>query len=110
MRQSQEAVELSLKAALRLIGIDYPKWHDVGGVLEKEKARFPVWFQDKTSTLAKISAFLAAQREASMYGNDLSKKDPASLFTVHDARKALKETCQVFALVQKLVNKARKKP
>ena len=66
MRQSQEAVELSLKAALRLIGIDYPNWHDVGSVFEKEKIQFPLWFQNKIPTLEKISAFLAAQREISM--------------------------------------------
>lgn len=41
MRQSQEAVELLLKAALRLVGADVPKWHDVGSILRKEKRRFP---------------------------------------------------------------------
>ena len=41
VRLSQEAVELSLKAALRLIGIDFPKWHDMGEVLTKEKSKFP---------------------------------------------------------------------
>ena len=30
MRQSQEVVELSLKVALRVAGIEPPKWHDVG--------------------------------------------------------------------------------
>ncbi|MEM2746768.1 MAG: HEPN domain-containing protein, partial [Candidatus Caldarchaeum sp.] len=29
IRSSQEAVELALKAALRLLGIEYPKKHDV---------------------------------------------------------------------------------
>ena len=30
VRQSQEAVELSLKVAPRLVGVEPPKWHDVG--------------------------------------------------------------------------------
>jgi HEPN domain-containing protein len=30
VRQCQEAVELLLKAVLRLVGIEPPKWHDVG--------------------------------------------------------------------------------
>jgi len=30
VRQCQEAVELLLKAALRLVGVEPPKWHDVG--------------------------------------------------------------------------------
>ncbi|MDW8074126.1 MAG: HEPN domain-containing protein, partial [Nitrososphaerota archaeon] len=29
IRSSQESVELALKAALRLLGIEYPKKHDV---------------------------------------------------------------------------------
>lgn len=36
VRQSQEAVELLLKAALRLAGVEPPKWHDVGPVLRFE--------------------------------------------------------------------------
>ena len=35
VRQAQEAVELSLKATLRLVGIEPPKWHDVGPILRK---------------------------------------------------------------------------
>ncbi|MCS7113691.1 MAG: HEPN domain-containing protein, partial [Candidatus Bathyarchaeota archaeon] len=45
VRQCQEAVELSLKAALRLVGVEPPKWHDVGPLLRREKGRFPSWFQ-----------------------------------------------------------------
>ncbi|MEM2914451.1 MAG: HEPN domain-containing protein, partial [Candidatus Bathyarchaeia archaeon] len=33
IRQCQEAVELSLKAALRVTGVEPPKWHDVGPIL-----------------------------------------------------------------------------
>ena len=36
-RLCQEATELSLKAALILVGIDFPKWHDIGALLEKEQ-------------------------------------------------------------------------
>ncbi|MGQ9723514.1 MAG: HEPN domain-containing protein [Candidatus Jordarchaeum sp.] len=31
VRRAQESVELALKAALRLLGLDYPKRHEVGG-------------------------------------------------------------------------------
>jgi HEPN domain-containing protein len=40
MRQSQEAVELSLKAALRVAGIEPPKWRDVGPILMQNRDRF----------------------------------------------------------------------
>jgi len=32
VRASQEAVELSIKAILRLIGVEYPKTHDPGKI------------------------------------------------------------------------------
>ena len=47
MRQSQEVVELSLKAALRVAGIEPPKWHDVGPILMQNRDRFQEWFKDK---------------------------------------------------------------
>ncbi|MGB9760466.1 MAG: HEPN domain-containing protein [Thermoproteota archaeon] len=40
IRQCQEAVELALKAALRLVGIEPPKWYDVGPILKREEC-FP---------------------------------------------------------------------
>jgi len=41
VRLSQECVELSLKAALKAVGIDYPKVHDVSDVLEVAARDFP---------------------------------------------------------------------
>jgi len=41
VRQSQEAVELLLKAALRIVGVEPPKWHDVGPILKREINKFP---------------------------------------------------------------------
>ncbi|MEM4667278.1 MAG: HEPN domain-containing protein [Thermofilum sp.] len=46
VRQCQEAVELMLKAALRLVGVEPPRWRDVGPVLRREAARFPEWFRE----------------------------------------------------------------
>ena len=34
IRQAQESVELALKGALKLIGVEPPKWHDVGPILK----------------------------------------------------------------------------
>jgi HEPN domain-containing protein len=41
VRESQEVVELILKGALRFIGVDPPKRHDVHGVLVRFLERFP---------------------------------------------------------------------
>ena len=58
IRQSQEAVELLLKASLRLVGIEPPKWHDVGPVLIEYSDRFPKWFRNEIPQLAAISRWL----------------------------------------------------
>ncbi|MHC1628516.1 MAG: HEPN domain-containing protein [Candidatus Nezhaarchaeales archaeon] len=47
LRLSQEAVELSLKASLRLVAIEYPKKHDVSNVLIEVKERYPEWFKSE---------------------------------------------------------------
>ena len=66
IRQSQEAVELSLKALLRIIGIEPPKWHDVGPILVERSKSFPKWFKDLIPELAAISRWLRREREPSM--------------------------------------------
>ena len=106
IRQCQEAVELCLKAALKLIGIDYPKWHDVSDVLITSKTRFPAWFQKIISKLAGISKFLAAQREAAMYGVEISKKSPSSLFNKKNAQEALEDAKICVENVEKLLESA----
>ncbi|MHA1793245.1 MAG: HEPN domain-containing protein [Promethearchaeota archaeon] len=102
--QSQEAVELSIKAALRLIGVDYPKWHDVGKALSSALERFPEWFQENITGLAKISRSLAMQREAAMYGSEVGSKAPGSLFDNDDAKKSLENATFTFNLVKKLIS------
>ena len=70
IRLSQECVELSLKAALYLAGIDFPKWHDGGPVLRQNGAKFPEWFGEKTDYLAQISGQMREEWERSMYGDE----------------------------------------
>ncbi len=70
VRQSQEAVELALKGALRLVGIEPPKWHDVGPVLKRERERFPPEFKEHIDKIASISRSLRKERELAMYGDE----------------------------------------
>lgn len=44
VRLSQECVELSLKVALKAVGIEHSKVHDVLDVMLEVKGRFPSWF------------------------------------------------------------------
>jgi HEPN domain-containing protein len=102
VRQSQEAVELLLKAALRLVGVEPPKWHDVGPALKKEAERFPEWFRDEIPKLARISRKLRREREPSLYGDEESKVPPDELYSVEDAEEALNWATYVFEVTSKL--------
>ena len=46
-------MELLLKASLRFVGAEPPKWHDVGVVLKRESSKFPNWFQEMIDELFK---------------------------------------------------------
>lgn len=68
MREAQELVELGLKGLLRSVGIDPPKWHDVGRIMLDNAALFPDELRDALPRMAEISARLRKERELSFYG------------------------------------------
>lgn len=45
-RDAQEIVELALQGMLRAVGVDPPRWHDVGAVLPEAAHRFPPEVQE----------------------------------------------------------------
>ena len=103
VRQCQEAVELLLKAALRIVGVEPPRWHDVGPVLRAEAHRFPEWFREHVPVLARYSRRLRREREPSMYGDEESGVAPEELYDREDAEEALQMAERVRALVEKLL-------
>ena len=103
VRQSQECVELYLKGILRYIGMEPPKWHDVGIILKKEIHRFPDWFQKKVDELALISKELRREREHSMYGDSDLKIPANKLYLKVDAKAALKKAKIVVTLCKRLL-------
>jgi HEPN domain-containing protein len=105
VRLSQEAVELALKAVLRFINIDPPKWHDIGVVLKNNVDKFPDWFRQRISNLSAISASLRNERERSMYGDEDTHTPAQELYTTQDAETALFSTQQVIADCAELLNK-----
>ena len=69
VREAQELVELALKGMLREVGIDPPKWHDVGPILLQQARLFPNEIQSHLHELARISKWLRKEREFSFYGD-----------------------------------------
>ena len=108
MRQSQEAVELSLKASLRLVGIEPPKWHDVGIILIENRDKFPNWFKKEIETVASISRWLRMEREPSMYGDEELGLPPQKIYTKNYAERALSECNYIIELVSKLIKEGTK--
>jgi HEPN domain-containing protein len=102
VRLAQECVELSLKAALRLYGVEYPREHDLKPVLLAVRERFPPWFRRKVESLAEISSRLASERGPSMYGDEERGVPPTQLFHEDRAREALGEAERVYGECSRL--------
>jgi len=103
VRYSQECVELSLKSALRALGVEYPKEHDMSRILRANKNRFPEWFRREINRLGEISRDLADKRAPSLYGIEPSGKAPSDIFDKDDAEEALLDAKYVLNIVSKLL-------
>jgi HEPN domain-containing protein len=103
VRQAQECVELSLKACLRLVGIEPPKWHDVGPIIRRERENFPEWFKEHVERIVSISRSLRKERELAMYGDEESKIPPEELYTRFDAEKAMEDAGFVLEIARRLL-------
>jgi HEPN domain-containing protein len=103
VRQAQECVELSLKACLRLVGIEPPKWHDVGPIIRRERENFPEWFKEHVERIVSISRSLRKERELAMYGDEESKIPPEELYTRFDAEKAIEDAGFVLEVARRLL-------
>ena len=69
IREAQEIVELCLKGILRSVGIEPPKFHDVGPLFLEFKDRFPAIPLSDAPKIAQISKDLRKERELSFYGD-----------------------------------------
>jgi HEPN domain-containing protein len=87
VREAQEIVELALKGMLRQVGVEPPKWHDVGEALLEFERRFPEEVRKQLPQLARDSAWLRKEREFSFYGDvDFI---PTEQYAEGDAQKAM---------------------
>lgn len=69
VREAQELVELALKGMLRQMGIDPPKWHDVGPILQEHQELLPPESRDAVPALVEVSRWLRREREFAFCGD-----------------------------------------
>jgi HEPN domain-containing protein len=91
VRRTQEAGEMALKGALRYVGIEIPKIHDVGILLKKHRGKFPKGFAQNIDRLASISRKMRKERETSLYGDEETGTPPNEIYIEEDAKIALGE-------------------
>jgi len=103
IREAQEIVELALKGMLRHVGVEPPKWHDVGGFLLEYQDRFP---QEPgiLERLADISSRLRKEREFAFYGDiDFI---PTEEYSAADAERAMAEAREVVKEAARVIEPA----
>ncbi|MEM2924750.1 MAG: HEPN domain-containing protein [Methanocellales archaeon] len=103
VRRAQECVELSLKAALRSIGVEYPREHDVSKALEVVGDKFPEWFSVKIPRFMEISRDLSKKRGLAMYGYEVEFKPASKIFDRGDGENAIACAREVFESCEKLI-------
>ncbi len=86
---------------LRFVGIEPPKFHDVGFLLIEYKKRFKGITLRELQKTAKISKRLRKEREFSFYGDiDFI---PTEEYTERDARKAIEDARWVVELAKRII-------
>ena len=103
VRLSQECVELSMKAVLKIVGIEYPKIHDVSDVMVDVKDRFPDWFKMELKFLRESSKVLLKKRELSLYGGEEAFLSPEEVISRGDAEDATERAAKTYELCRKLI-------
>lgn len=103
VREAQELVELCLKGMLRFVGIEPPKYHDVGPLIIEHQERFKDISSEEILRLAKISKKLRKERELAFYGDiDFI---PTDEYTLEDAKEAIEGANYVVSLGRRLMVK-----
>ena len=105
IRSAQECVELSLKALRMAYGVDPPKWHEVSVVLRESAPKIPALESALLDELCMISRKLRDDRERSMYGDEVLKLPPDSLFSPLDAKQAAAWAKTVFVSSRRLIGR-----
>ena len=82
VRRTQEAVELTLKGALKILGVDYPKVHDVAPLFSEQlRQKRGIEDSEILRRIEDISLWLAQSRTPSFYfEREYGKEDAKRAF------------------------------
>ncbi len=101
VREAQEIVELALKGILRQLGVEPPKWHDVGEALIAFSNRLDDETKALVPRMAEISKWLRKEREFSFYGDiDFI---PTEEYRLEDARRAIADATFVCSVAERVI-------
>jgi HEPN domain-containing protein len=104
VREAQELVELALKGMLRYVGVDPPKWHDVGPIIAEHRDLLPMTMRGIITRLQDISKRLRREREFAFYGDiDFI---PTEEYTRQDALQAIEDAHFVVENANLLIRQA----
>jgi HEPN domain-containing protein len=108
VREAQELVELALKGVLRAIGVEPPKFHDVGGLLLEHRDKLSPEARVDAPRAAEISKRLRRERELAFYGDiDFI---PTEEYSADDGRRAYDEAAWVLDLAARVIGGLSDKP
>ena len=106
VREAQEIVELALKGMLRQVGVEPPKWHDVGSLLVRHADRFETRVRERIPRLAEASSWLRGEREMSFYGDvDFI---PTEEYREEHGRRAMAEARFVVGTARRVIRPGRR--
>lgn len=93
VREAQEICELVLKGVLRIVGIDPPKFDDVGKILQENRSLLPESMHGRLDAVARSSFELRRDRELAFYG--AIDVDPWEDYTKADADRAIAQIDEI---------------
>jgi HEPN domain-containing protein len=99
VRESQEVVELLLKAVLRHFGIAVPFSHEPSQAFVENSGRLPQEAQALIPRWSEISRHLRRDRELAFYGSE--DVTPSTFYTLDDAREAKRMAEEILADVSR---------
>jgi hypothetical protein len=103
VRESQDLVELTLKGALRFVGVEPPRRHDVHRAIESFAERFPPEWRQAMMVLRDDLEWLAEQRSPAFYGDEVQDIPASALYGERDARRAGATTDRLLDLFARLL-------